>query len=122
MMIERNFDPVIGMEVYQWPEFKAFCERLGVDYEAPTTDLNIYIPMEGLVRITHEYLGDKLFNQRRQRELEFPALPEGVAESTTAHNKEFRTYTPTNPRPLEPHEADHNQGFGYGPPLRDLEE
>jgi hypothetical protein len=49
---------VTGFEMYGWPEFEAFCRRLGVGYELMTTGLVIEIPWEGeLVTITHIYRG-----------------------------------------------------------------
>ena len=72
-LVDESGDPVkvgqvnhpTGFEVYKWPEFKAFCKRLGIEWEAPTIDLCIYIPLDGLVKITTEYLGDEMFNMRK---------------------------------------------------------
>ncbi len=59
-----------GSEVWRWPEFKAFAQRLGVYTEAPTTDLFIFIPCQGIVKIVQEYLGDEMFNIRKGKERE----------------------------------------------------
>lgn len=48
---------VNGTELYQWPEFQAFAERLGIEYGNPTLDINIFIPLKGIVIITQEYYG-----------------------------------------------------------------
>jgi len=52
-----EYEPVFGREVYHWPEFRAFAERLGLEYELPTTEITITIPLEGLVTIAHDYHG-----------------------------------------------------------------
>jgi hypothetical protein len=45
-------------EVYCWPEFKAFAERLGIAYDAPTVRLVVVLgePNEP-VKIEHSYAG-----------------------------------------------------------------
>ena len=48
---------VTGRDVYYWPEFKAFAERLGIEYELLTTNLTITIPCEGAVVVAHDYHG-----------------------------------------------------------------
>ncbi len=50
-------EPIEGSEVYEWPEFKAFVERLGIGLAVSTTDLVLHIPREGRVTIGHGYLG-----------------------------------------------------------------
>lgn len=57
-----------GREVYHWPEFQAFAKRLGIDWNLPTVDLCIFIPLDGNVKVVHEYLGDEMFNMRKDRE------------------------------------------------------
>jgi hypothetical protein len=52
-----RYNQVDGYTIYSWPEFKAFAQRLGIHYGHPTLDLNIFIPLEGFVTITHEYRG-----------------------------------------------------------------
>ena len=48
---------VSGPEVYNWPEFIAFAKRLGIPWELPTVDITITLPLDGLVRIAHDYTG-----------------------------------------------------------------
>ena len=56
-----------GYDVFRWPEFQAFAKRLGLDTTLPTTDMCIFIPLEGSVRITQEYLADEMFSMRKDR-------------------------------------------------------
>lgn len=53
----RETAPASGYDVYRWPEFRAFCKRLGIPWELPTYDIVITIPHEGMVRIDHSYQG-----------------------------------------------------------------
>lgn len=53
-MIKTN-DYAMTAEVYEWPEFKAFAERLGVKLDIPTTYLAIYLPHDGVVSVEHEH-------------------------------------------------------------------
>lgn len=41
-----------GIEVFRWEEFQRFAQRLGIDVEAPITNLTIEVPVDGLVRVT----------------------------------------------------------------------
>ena len=90
-----KFELFSGYEVWQWPEFQAFADRLGIDRSLPTRDLNIYLPLEGAVTITQEYLGDKLFEPRRDRTE--PSKEPGIVEATTVHNEQFKTFMPVEP-------------------------
>lgn len=99
-----KFDYPTGHEVWRWPEFRAFAERLGIAFDRPTKDINIFIPVEGIVTITEEYLGDTLFSARRRADTEMrkqraeAGLP--PVETTTAHNERFKTFRPLpNDRP-----------------------
>lgn len=47
----------MGWDVYRWPEFWAFAERLGIPLELLTIDVTIHIPVEGPVVVTHHYQG-----------------------------------------------------------------
>ena len=49
-----------GYDVVKWPEFLAFCKRLGVDIDLPFTSLNISMTVDGPVKITQTYLGDNI--------------------------------------------------------------
>lgn len=48
-----------GYNVWRWPEFIAFAERLGVvlSDDVQTTNLIIDIPHDGLTKITQEFRG-----------------------------------------------------------------
>lgn len=53
-----------GFLFYKLPEFKAFCERLGIAWTMPTWSMTIEVPSEGeTVRIKHVYLGQDLGDQ-----------------------------------------------------------
>lgn len=50
--------PVTGYEVFDWPEFKAFMDRLGFaekDLPLPTTHIVIDIPLDRVVTIQQTY-------------------------------------------------------------------
>lgn len=75
----------IGREVYQWPEFKALCARLGIPLELRTTHMAIEITHDDVVRVRHEYQGQQV-----------PDVPQ-VVDTTTLHNERFRTKQPIRP-------------------------
>jgi len=52
----KKYYPTSAKEVWGWPEFKALCQRLGIP-ELPDRELTIHLDFEGIVYITHEYLG-----------------------------------------------------------------
>ena len=45
------------IEIWQWPEFMAFAERLGIPLTVPTTALTIHLPIRGAVEIKQEFVG-----------------------------------------------------------------
>lgn len=45
------------MEVWHWPEFRAFATRLGIDLTRPTTALTIRLAIKKVVEIDHECHG-----------------------------------------------------------------
>jgi hypothetical protein len=47
----------LGRDVYHWPEFRAFCRRLGLVWEIYTTGLVIRLDSESHVEIEHYYRG-----------------------------------------------------------------
>jgi hypothetical protein len=47
----------LGRDVYHWPEFKAFCRRLGLVWEIYTMGLVIRMGSESQVEIEHYYRG-----------------------------------------------------------------
>lgn len=57
VMSKLKFNPVLGHTAWRWPETQAFLKRLGLDMEAPTTNVTIKIPVDGLVVINHEVQG-----------------------------------------------------------------
>lgn len=46
---------VTGREVYHWPEFQAFANRLGIPLELFTVDLFIELPCDDYVKVFHVY-------------------------------------------------------------------
>lgn len=68
--------PVEGYEVYHWPEFIAFAKRLGVPWELPTIDLNIFIPVDGFVKITQEFDADEFSIESKKRRIKEDRLKE----------------------------------------------
>ena len=61
----------LSYEVYQWPEFRAFCKRLGLAWELGTLDLNIDMPFDGVVKIRQSYHGNEdgqAYEERRSLE------------------------------------------------------
>jgi hypothetical protein len=73
--------PLTSMEVYHWPEFKALCKRLGIDWEEGTKTLSIQIgpDPEDPVRVVHEY-------QVRSKD--------EMIDTTIRHNRKWRTGLP----------------------------
>ncbi len=51
-------DPLIGREVFFWPEFQALAKRLGVDVDLPIKEIGIHLIHDGDVTIKLEYLGE----------------------------------------------------------------
>lgn len=51
-------------EVYQWPEFKAFAQRLGVTVDKPSTWFRVTMDFDGdrLVEIEQHYFGQDSHN------------------------------------------------------------
>lgn len=47
----RKHETADGHSVFRWPEFQAFMQRLGVDVEAPITDITIKIPCDDVVEV-----------------------------------------------------------------------
>jgi len=46
-----------AIDVYHWPEFIAFANRLGIPHEALTTKLTITLDEDGMATVAHEYHG-----------------------------------------------------------------
>lgn len=44
-----------GRMVYQLPEFKALCERLGIAHDLPTTKIVLEIEMDKPLYVSHTY-------------------------------------------------------------------
>ena len=47
-------------DVWYWPEFRAFAERLVIALDKPTTAITLRIAMGEPVKIVHEYNGQNL--------------------------------------------------------------
>ncbi len=81
-------DAVMAHELWPSPEFKAFCERFGIPWGGlRTTGLVVTIPLEGLVTVQHTY-------QASQVRADTP----DTVDTTTTHNKVYRTSQPALPR------------------------
>ena len=54
-----KFEHPSGIEVFQWPEFIAFANRMGIDIrkETHTREVVICIPYDGVCMIEQTYLG-----------------------------------------------------------------
>ena len=87
---EPNGTPVDGYEVFRWPEFKALCERLGVEYSLPSSSITIRVAIGEPPIITQDYHG-KDFNE---------PTPERIINTTNLHNETYETHSP---RPAVPH-------------------
>lgn len=75
-------NPITGIDCYHSPEFVLFAEYLGINLEKSTTDLTITIPVEGIVKIAHDYQGE---------ERHIPQDKDDKVDTTTLHNQKFRT-------------------------------
>jgi hypothetical protein len=74
---------VLAKDVYQWPEFKAFAERLGIVWEASTVSITITLPTDGLIEVSHQF----------QATDKGPTSDEPQkVETTNLHNAEYRTF------------------------------
>lgn len=70
-----------AFELYKKPEFKAFCDVLGIPWEANTTYLNIEIDVNDIVKITHKY-------NAKDTPCDKPV------ETTNLHNQQYKTFQP----------------------------
>lgn len=52
MAFRKLVPPVMGHELWKFPEFRALAERLGIDWSAPVERLVISIPSGDYVRVT----------------------------------------------------------------------
>jgi hypothetical protein len=75
---------ISGYEVYQSDEFQALCRKFGIVYDIATMDITIHLKM------------DEFFVTQTYR----PERPKAV-ETTSMHNKEFRTFVPVQADPPE---------------------
>lgn len=82
---------VDGHEVFRWPEFKALCERLGVEYALPSSSITIRVAIGECPVVTQEYLG---------KDLNDPA-PNRAVNTTNLHNEVYETHSncPAVPHP-----------------------
>ena len=51
-MADGRVIPIMGHELWKWPEFKALADRLGIDWSAPVEELVIYVRAGEYVRVT----------------------------------------------------------------------
>lgn len=80
----RELSAVSGHELFQWPEWRALLDRLGVPADLRTTRIVIDSgDVDGLVSVVHYHQG-------------VDACPENRAfiETTNVHNKHFATWIP----------------------------
>lgn len=68
--------PVDGAEVFKWPEFRAFAERLMVDLKLSTSCLTITIPKDGTVRIAQDTRGAGRDYSGKDRHLPENSIPQ----------------------------------------------
>lgn len=82
-LIEQSIPgtPVTGYEVYRWPEFIAFAQRLGFKWDLRTIECTITMKRDELVRIDHVYAGNN-------------DTPPPAVNTTTMQNQQFATYAP----------------------------
>lgn len=76
MSEKRYGDRITGLEVYQWPEFIALCDKLGIDWNLSTKELTIKLTVDDVL-ITQSFVPQKPF-----------------LDTTTLHNKEWMTKEP----------------------------
>ncbi len=90
---------VSGFEVYQWPEFKALCDRLGIAWDKPTLRMAIYLD-EDSVYVVQDYQGrdqsrwptpSKVKEEWLRSVGVNPVDEPAVVDTTCVHNKEYRT-------------------------------
>ncbi len=55
---KRVSTDIDGLEVYHWPEFRALVEKLGIDWDLPSTQIVIDVQMCEPVQTVHKYLPD----------------------------------------------------------------
>jgi hypothetical protein len=97
--------------VYASEEFQAFCERFGIAWGLHTKSITITLPAEGIMTVVQEYhttvkKDDPLSNAARTKVGKGagprPADdPVKVIDTTTAHNKEYRTAIPSARKDLD---------------------
>ena len=48
---------VVGQDVWLWPEWEAFADRLGIERGLPTKSVRIRLEVDSTPIIEHEYIG-----------------------------------------------------------------
>lgn len=71
----KESKPTTGWEMWEWPEFKAFAERLGINYDGRIIEMSIEIT-EGAVTLTEIRPGRDHLSTKE---------PAGVHNSTDRH-------------------------------------
>ena len=128
---------VTGYEVYQWPEFEAFCERAGIAWDLPTKTLKIEMSEGEILAVTQTYMGqDRQAARNGIREwitspmekVDTERLEEGgrrMAEEIERKilgdmtEGEMPTGTVTT-QPVEPNEGDAMLEFFKGPSVEEV--
>ena len=54
----NKHEPADSSEVFGWPEFKALCDRLGINHWAATIKLSIHLAVGHAVTVDHQYLAE----------------------------------------------------------------
>lgn len=50
--------PLMGIDVFFWPEFQALAKRLGVDVDLPIREVSLHLVCDGEAIIKLKYLGE----------------------------------------------------------------
>jgi len=76
--------PARSWDVFRWPEFQAFAERLGIDLTQPIKDIIIRLPFDELAQYDLTLRGSDTKKSQS-----------GMIDTTTLHNDKWRTKIPT---------------------------
>jgi hypothetical protein len=68
-------DLFLSNDVFSWPEFQAFVQRLGIPCHLDTTGLELSLQLNEPVRIEHSYHATPTPNQNQTRPETTPAKP-----------------------------------------------
>ena len=83
----RNLNPITGFELFQWPEWRALLDRLGIPVDQRTQRIVIDSGgVDDLVRVIHHHDAVDASEERR-----------AVLDTSNLHNERWATKIP-NPR------------------------